>query len=108
LIDARMGAEVAEIHALAVGRDPVEAYAASLHRPEESLAEPCTHRAVVYTTLGTAGFVASLVRAFARGEPFPRYVAVDFRSFMLTTDPGFAGLTPPGSAAKRSDTAGAW
>lgn len=96
LIDARMGVEIVEIHAVVLGEDSSEVYASSLHAPEESLVEPCTRRAVVYTTFGAAAFVASLVRAHACREPFPRYVAFDFRHFMVNTDPASAGLDGTG------------
>ena len=87
LLDARMGAEVVEIRAVVLGRDAHDVYEESLHDPAQSFAEPCTRRAIVYTSLGAAGFVASLFRSYARGLPFPRYVAFDFRNFFLETSP---------------------
>ncbi len=90
LIDARMGAEILDLYALQPGTDFVAAYERSLD-DGEPLREPCTERAVVYTVVGAAGFVASIVKAFARGEPFPRQLMCDFRHFLLRAE----SVAPP-------------
>lgn len=87
LVDARMAAEVVEIHSLVLRKDPHEAYAQSLQADGESFTEPCTHRAIVYTSFGAAAFVASMMRSYVRGLAFPRYVAFDFRNFFIECRP---------------------
>ena len=86
LVDARMGAEVLEIHALDLRQDDGEAYARSLQVPEgDAFEQPCTERAIFYTVLGGGAFVGSILRAWYRGEPYPRHVVFDFRNFLLQT-----------------------
>jgi hypothetical protein len=85
LVDARMGAEILEIHAVDLRGDSVAAYERSLDDGGEPYEEPCTRRAVMYTALGAAAFTGSILRAYARHEPFPRHLAFDFRNFFLST-----------------------
>ena len=93
VIDARMGAEVLEIHAVDLDHD-TEAYARSLEAPArgESFEQPCGERAIFYTVLGGASFVGSILRAWCRGERFPRHLVFDFRNFLIQVrqDPRFA------------------
>jgi hypothetical protein len=94
LVDARMGAEVLEIHCLdprpsrrhgtrRTGPGSEEFYEESLARPDEAFQEPCTRRGILYTTLGAASLVGSILRAHAREEDYPRHLVFDFRNFML-------------------------
>ena len=94
LVDARMGAEVLEIHCLdprpsrtgttrPAGPGSREFYEESLARPDEAFQEPCTHRGILYTTLGAAALVGSILRAHAREEDYPRHLVFDFRNFIL-------------------------
>jgi hypothetical protein len=85
LVDVRMGAEILEIHAVERGHDAVEAYESSIASDVVPYEEPCTRRAVLYTALGAASFVGSILRAYAKREPFPRYLAFDFRNFFVST-----------------------
>ena len=80
-----MGAEVLELFAVDMERDDRAAYESSLATDGEPYREPCTRRAVFYTVLGGAAFVGSLLRAWARAEPFPRHVVFDFRNFLIET-----------------------
>ena len=114
LVDARMGAVVLEIfcfdprpsgptaHPHAPGdRRPggVQAaphhdilfYEKSLEDPAGAFQEPCTHRGILYTVLGAAAFVGSLLRAHARGETHPRHLVFDFRNFFMELDGGGPG-----------------
>ncbi len=83
LVDARMGADVVEVHALLFGQDPHEVYERSLHDPADSFREPCTRRSIASTALGAAALVGSLFRAFVKGLDFPRRVVFDFRNFWI-------------------------
>ncbi len=82
LLDARMGAEVLEVFSLdprAGDSSPAyRSYEQSLQRPEQAVQEPCTRRGILYTTLGAAAFVGSILRAHAQGTTYPRYLAFDF------------------------------
>ena len=84
LLDVRMGAEVLEIHALDRSADDKTPYESSLDADLQPYEEPCTRRAVLYTALGAAAFAGSILRAYARGEPFPRRLAFDFRNFFIS------------------------
>jgi molybdopterin/thiamine biosynthesis adenylyltransferase len=85
LVDARMGAEILDLHALDLDCDSTDAYAETLDDAGEPYEEPCTRRSVLYTTLGAAAFVGSILRAYACEEPFPRHLAFDFRNYLITT-----------------------
>ncbi len=85
LLDARMGAQILDAYAVDLEHDSFDAYEHSLVIEDEPYDEPCTRRAVFYTVLGGAAFVGSLLRAYARGEDFPRHVAFDFRHFFVET-----------------------
>jgi len=86
LLDARMGAEVLELHCVALPRDDTTVYASSLQDDGEPFQEPCTRRAILYTALGGAAFVGSVLRAYAKGESFPRRIVFDFRNHFLELD----------------------
>ena len=86
LVDARMGAEVLEIHCVDLGQDSFDSYERSLESDGEEHHEPCTRRAVLYTVLGGASFVGSLLRAYARDEEYPRHLIFDFRNFFMEVD----------------------
>ena len=75
--------------------DSFDLYERSLENDGEPYHEPCTRRSVLYTVLGGASFVGSLLRAYARGEEYPRHLAFDFRNFFVEVTPprsGVAGL----------------
>jgi molybdopterin/thiamine biosynthesis adenylyltransferase len=86
LIDARMGAEVLEIYCVDLALDEHDGYERSLESDGDPFVEPCTRRAILYTVLGGASFVGSLLRAYVRGEPYPRCLVFDFRNFLVQTD----------------------
>ena len=81
LVDARMGAEVVEI--FCVCPPDADLYEQSLEDPDGAFSEPCTRRGILYTTLGAASFVGSILRAHARQEPHPRHLVFDFRNFLI-------------------------
>ncbi len=88
LLDARMGAEVLEVYCVDLPpQENTAAYEASLEVDGEPFREPCTRRAILYTALGGAAMVGSLLRAYTRGETFPRHVVFDFRNFFLELGP---------------------
>ncbi len=87
LIDARMGGEVFEVHAVDLARDDPRAYERSLVTDETGpYQHQCGNRAIFYTVLGGAAFVGSLLRAWCRGETFPRHMVFDFRNLLLEVD----------------------
>lgn len=81
VVDVRAGAEVVEVQAVAVGRDDPAAYEAGL--AEEPFEEACTRRAVFYGALGAAALAGSVIRAWVKGEPFPRRVTADLGNFWI-------------------------
>jgi len=85
LIDARMGAEVFELHAVALRHDDLSAYERSLEIPPagQEFREACTERAIFYTVLGGAAFVGSILRGWCRDEGYPRHLIFDFRNFLV-------------------------
>ena len=86
LVDARAGAEVVEIHALDLEKDPHGEYEASLEG--DAFEEPCTRRAISYTAFGAASFVGSVLRAWVRGEEYRRRFTFDFQNFWSERQPG--------------------
>ncbi len=85
LVDARMGGEIVEVHALIPGRDPHVLYERSLHDPKESFHEPSGRRAIASTALAGAALVGSLLCAYVKGREFPRRLDLDLRNFWLET-----------------------
>lgn len=84
LVDARAGAEVAEVWTLDLREDLRRAYERSLDGvPFE---EPCTRRSIAYTSLGTAALVGSLLRAWVQGHDYAQRVTFDFRNFWVESD----------------------
>ncbi|UCF68782.1 MAG: ThiF family adenylyltransferase [Acidobacteriota bacterium] len=86
LIDPRMGAEVLEIYTLSKKRGGYEShdsYEHSLDDGGEPFRERCTRRSILYTALGAAAFVGSLVAAHVSGRELPRHLVFDFRNFLL-------------------------
>lgn len=72
LLDARMGGQVALVHALnpsSIGDS--RRYEATLHSDEEAMPEPCSARAIAYTVLAVSAAIARLVRRHLVGEALP-------------------------------------
>ena len=83
-IDARMGAQVGRVLTVRpVDPDDVRRYEATLFSDEDSSEEPCTARAIIYTTLGLASLVANQVKRHALGEPYERDLLVDFATLSV-------------------------
>jgi len=83
-----MGAEVTQIHTVRPC-DSVEIarYEATLYTDEESVEEPCTARAIIYTVYNTAAIIANYVKRIAKGDPIPVDLCFDFVNLMLVKDP---------------------
>jgi len=80
LVDTRMGAEVAIVHAVRpLDPDHVRAYEATLHSSNEAFQARCTERAVIYTALGVAALATGKVKKFVMGEALRPTVIRDFR-----------------------------
>jgi len=93
-VDARMGAEVCRVlSARPADPDDVRAYEATLYADADATEDPCTARAIVYTTLGVAALVANQVKRFARRESLQPDVVFDFATLTLLT----TASTNPGS-----------
>lgn len=75
VIDPRMGAETALLYVM----DPMSpldqtSYEKTLHTDEESVKEPCTAKATIYTALLLSGLVCKAVKDIALGLPYTRVV----------------------------------
>jgi len=78
IIDARMGAEFTEIYSLPTkDRGLLGRYTKTLHHADEVVREPCTRKAIVYTTISTSGFIANLIKKFLLGEELPQCLQID-------------------------------
>ena len=83
-IDARMGAQVCRVLTVRpVDPDDVRWYEATLFPDESANEEPCTARAIIYTTLGLASLVANQVKRHALGEAHERDLLVDFATLSV-------------------------
>lgn len=80
-IDARMGAEKAEI--FIVHRDNCAWYADLLAETEEGdIPEvPCTMKATYFCSSMIAGILGSLIRKLATGQPMPKAITYDMTTF---------------------------
>ena len=83
-IDARMGAQVCRVLTVRpVDPDDVRWYESTLYPDEGANEEPCTARAIIYTTLGLASLVANQVKRHALGEDYERDLLVDFATMSV-------------------------
>jgi hypothetical protein len=85
VLDLRIGADVAEVWAVAPGGHAVSEYEESLEG--EALEEPCTRRMIAYGPFLAAAVAASLLRRWARGESFPPRVTTDLVNFWMDRTP---------------------
>lgn len=78
IVDARMGAEFTEIYSLPTkDRGLLGRYTKTLHHRDEVVREPCTRKAIVYTTISTSGFIANLIKKFLLNEELPQCLQID-------------------------------
>lgn len=87
-IDGRMGAEMGLVYAVRpTDLDDVRFYEAELNSDEEAPSLPCTARAIIYNTSMLGALIGSIVKKWARGQPFPREIVCDLGSpeYMLLT-----------------------
>lgn len=100
LLDARMGGNVATLHAVRPNRPrEARAYEASLHTPEEILDLPCSGRTICYTVLGIASLVCASVAAFLRGEELPLQRVLDYATgSLVSVEPEEAAARPSARA----------
>lgn len=85
-IEARMGAEIARVYTLRPC-DPslVKWYEGMLYSSKEAVKLPCTARAIIYNTLGTAYLIAAQVKKFIKGEPLMKEIISDCSGPILIT-----------------------
>lgn len=82
LIDARMGAEVAQVHTMSPLFDVAD-YEKTLYSSSEAVQEACTRKAVIYTAMGIACFICGRVKAYIQNEPFSKTLVADFKQDQL-------------------------
>lgn len=84
-IDARMGAEIAQIFCLE-GRGDDSWYADMLAGQDDASVEdaPCTRRATFFCASAIAGILGSLVRKVATRQDLPRVINFDLTTFVST------------------------
>jgi molybdopterin/thiamine biosynthesis adenylyltransferase len=83
-IDARMGAQVCRVLTVRpVDPDDVRWYESTLFADDGANEEPCTARAIIYTTLGLASLVANQVKRHAMSEAFERDLLIDFATLTV-------------------------
>lgn len=74
-IDGRMGAEFALLYTMnPMNPKDVAAYEKTLYTDENSVQEPCTAKATVYTAFLIAGLIAKAVKDVLTYTPYPRIV----------------------------------
>lgn len=78
-IEARMGFQVFQIFSL---KSPFTAeqiawYESNLFSDERAVKAPCTARAIIYTVMDSAGWMANQIKRFITGEEFYRDILVD-------------------------------
>lgn len=78
-IDARMAGELLRVFMAQSGDiHSMETYSKGLDKkPDEIDHEPCTARAVVYTTFLSGGIIANIVKRYAKKEEIPTDVIMD-------------------------------
>lgn len=87
LIDGRMGAEVAELHAVRPDRPrQVRAYGESLHDPVDAVEAPCTAKSTIWCAGSVASLIAGTVVKFLMQRPFPRKTVFDLAQTHLVTE----------------------
>lgn len=85
-IDGRMAGNAIEIYTLNCdNKEDQEKYAQSLFTEEETIAVPCSERAVVYNVFVMAGLLTDMVGKIANQEELPKEVIVDLKNFFLYT-----------------------
>jgi hypothetical protein len=83
-IECRMAAELFQIFPVVMASDTSrDWYNTRLFSGKKPLQAPCTQGAVFYTVAACAGFVGDIVKKFLVGEPLPRGLTVDMKSFKI-------------------------
>lgn len=78
LIDARMGAEVAQLHTINPLFDVAD-YERTLYPSSEAFQEPCTRKAIIYTAMGIACMICGEVKKYVQGEVNKKSLVMDFK-----------------------------
>ncbi len=83
-LDGRLGAEVCRLYAIRpVDPDDIRCYERSLYEDGQAVPLSCTAGAIIYTGFAIAGLIADQVKKFATGEPTPREIFYDLKTFTL-------------------------
>jgi hypothetical protein len=86
-IDARMGAEVCKICTMnPCDPNDIRWYEKTLFPDDKASEEPCTAKSVIYNTFSIAGLVASQVKKFVRGQPYPREIIFDLKTLTFISN----------------------
>lgn len=84
LIDARMGAEAGEIHAVdTITPSHQEHYEQTLHDPEDDSELPCTARTTIYCGSVMANYICSYVKKYNEGEEIPQTKHIDMHNIEI-------------------------
>lgn len=80
-IDARMGGQTGVIYSVIFSAKHNDAtlYEETLHDSKNSIQEPCTARAIIYTTIGISSNICNIVRRQIQGLSVPFRVFEDFQ-----------------------------
>jgi hypothetical protein len=83
-IDARMGLELLDVHAIhtCIKTDRVE-YAATIVPDAAALQEPCCRRSICYTPLMAASVICNLIKRYVNMEDMMRRVILDLKTYTL-------------------------
>jgi len=78
-IEARMGAEYAEVYAVdPTDPDDIEMYEKNLYPSSEATPAPCTERAIIYTAFGIACIITGVIKQHINGGTFNKVTRMDF------------------------------
>ena len=87
LLDARMGGEVMILIAInPADIADIKRYEASLYSSKDAVKLRCTQRAIIYTLLHIAGYIANTVKRFVMNEGYDKEMIFDTNTRMLMRD----------------------
>lgn len=101
-IDSRMGAEIASVY---ITRPYDQGYESNLWDDSKAVQEPCTARAIIYTSCGLASFICSIVKSILMGKKLGKCWNIDFVNGMITNGLGIKEVISPDCASCVSTSA---
>jgi hypothetical protein len=84
-IEARMGLEVLQIFSLKKPFTPeqISWYEKNLYSDKKAVDAPCTERAIIYTVMDAAGWIANQLKRYVRGEEVHSEITIDLHNQMV-------------------------